>query len=560
MIRYLLDLCLPSADKSTRYINKLGPMLKEAASKRASIPTIHTFGFGYQIRSELMQSIAEVGKGSYAFIPDAGMIGTAFVHSVANLYTTAGTSASLEIQLSRDIALESTGGMTLVQGERGHLLELGNIQYGQSRDLVFMCPAPTRGDTVITATLNYRVADGSARGFQAHATFSDRPTLPQHLIHYHMHRAQICEFLSTLFQLKKNGEHTAVKGKDALADAQNRLGNIVKAIQSSPFEATLEVRALLDDLVGDEPYGQVSKALISTKDRNYWQKWGRHYLPSLLHAHQRQMCNTFKDPGPLLYGKDSPLFVQCRTELDAAFDSLPAPKPSLPPRIVYSYDPFGMVTGSRVVGHKQVSMARYNSSSAPCFEGNCLVKMGDGDSKPIKSLQPGMLVWTPTGARAVAAILRTRIRGQKQKLCRIGELLVTPWHPIKHDGHWVFPDQVATRSVSFKGSVYSILLTPFRYPSGHAVEIGGQVCVTLGHGLVSQSQSKDDVRAHPFFGSYRRVALASLRLPMDKNQHLRCGGLVRTAKTGLACGFAPPMAAKRVARGLGKSLRVRCLV
>lgn len=39
--------------------------------------TIHTFGFGYDIRSGLLKSIAEVSGGNYSFIPDAGMIGTA---------------------------------------------------------------------------------------------------------------------------------------------------------------------------------------------------------------------------------------------------------------------------------------------------------------------------------------------------------------------------------------------------------------------------------------------------------------------------------------------------
>jgi hypothetical protein len=36
--------------------------------------TINTFGFGYEIRSGLLKSIAEAGNGNYAFIPDAGMI------------------------------------------------------------------------------------------------------------------------------------------------------------------------------------------------------------------------------------------------------------------------------------------------------------------------------------------------------------------------------------------------------------------------------------------------------------------------------------------------------
>ncbi|KAJ9615023.1 hypothetical protein H2200_001097 [Cladophialophora chaetospira] len=539
------------------YVKKLTPLLEDAAIKRAPIPTIHTFGFGYHIESNLMHSIAEVGKGNYSFIPDAGMIGTAFVHSVANLYTTMGTSASVEIELPKGRNLAATGGMTLKQGDRGHTLELGNIQYGQSRDLVFLCPNGIQEDTGISATLNYTLANGTSHQVQTQAMFSDAPALPQNLIHYHMHRAQICDLLASLFPLKENGEHMEIKHKTAIDDAQSRLKALIWTVQSSPFAATSEVQALLDDLTGDEPHGQISKALMSTTEKNYWHKWGRHYLPSLLHAHQRQICNTFKDPGPLLYGKDSPLFVKCRTELDAAFDNLPAPKPSRPRRVEYTYNSRGAVTGTRTVAHKNITMSSYNSSTAPCFEGNCLVTMGDGNRLPIKSLKPGMSVWTPMGSRAIAAILKTRVRGEQQKLCRVGELLVTPWHPIKHNGRWVFPRQVAKRSLSFSGSVYSILLAPFGHADGHAIKIGGQICVTLGHGLVTRS--KNDIRSHQFFGNYGRVALAALRLPLDRNQHLRCGGMMRDAKTGLACGFARPDVARTVKRTLRVGTKTRCL-
>lgn len=58
------------------YVAKLDPILTKAESESRTLPTIHTFGFGYQMRSGLMQSIAEVGNGSYSFISDAGMIGT----------------------------------------------------------------------------------------------------------------------------------------------------------------------------------------------------------------------------------------------------------------------------------------------------------------------------------------------------------------------------------------------------------------------------------------------------------------------------------------------------
>ena len=47
------------------------PMLRSMEPLPA---TIHTFGFGYELRSGLLKSIAEVGGGNYSFIPDAGML------------------------------------------------------------------------------------------------------------------------------------------------------------------------------------------------------------------------------------------------------------------------------------------------------------------------------------------------------------------------------------------------------------------------------------------------------------------------------------------------------
>lgn len=57
------------------YVPKLQEVLKSHEEEKSVVPSIHTFGFGYDIRSGLLQSISEVGAGTYAFIPDPGMIG-----------------------------------------------------------------------------------------------------------------------------------------------------------------------------------------------------------------------------------------------------------------------------------------------------------------------------------------------------------------------------------------------------------------------------------------------------------------------------------------------------
>ncbi|KEF63395.1 uncharacterized protein A1O9_01372 [Exophiala aquamarina CBS 119918] len=547
------------------YANSLRPMLEKMAKETegSCVPTIHTFGFGYTIRSDLMSSIAEVGNGSYAFIPDAGMIGTVFVHAVANLFTTFAHSATVELKtlnhkFFQHQAMSVPAGLATEKNEKNKLiLQLGNIQYGQSRDIWIQCPKITQ-NAVVSAVLNFKCPGGASQGFQAQAHFSEEIDLPQEKIEYQRYRSGICTFLSSLFPLKDNGEHSTISGEGkAFQQAQKNLDALVARIKACPVQGD-GVKSLIADLVGDEPAGQISKAMISNQKEQFWIRWGRHYLPSLLHAHQRQMCNTFKDPGPLLYGKDSPLFIQCRDELDAAFDSLPAPKPSLPPPMVTSIDSHGNVVRKQGK-HKMVHMSRYNSSSNPCFEGNCKVTLADRSEIPVKTLRPGMQVWTPMGGRQVVAVLKTNIRRNSQKLCQVGDLLVTPWHPFKHQGQWVFPAQVADRTVGFRGSVYSVLLTPSRQPDAHAIEVSGQVCVTLGHGIM---KSPNDARAHGFFGNYRRVAISLSRLNADRNGHLRCVGLQRDDRTGLACGFVRPAihrALSSKALNIGQTeMRVAC--
>jgi hypothetical protein len=76
------------------------------------------------------------------------------------------------------------------------------------------------------------------------------------------------------------------------------------------------VKALFEDV-----NGQVSEAVSCIE---FFLKWGRHYLPSLMFAHQLQLCNNFKDPGVQFYGGS--LFEDLRDMADDIFCKLPPPK------------------------------------------------------------------------------------------------------------------------------------------------------------------------------------------------------------------------------------------
>jgi hypothetical protein len=497
--------------------------------------TLHTFGFGYSLRSGLLKSIAEIGGGNYAFIPDAGMIGTVFVHAVANLQATYATNATLTLTYKAPLQLEETTGASVIQeqpdvdeedGTTQLRISLGNLQYGQSRDIYLavktapqgsgpssdpkMGTASIEASPTIYGSLSYSRMKAPVFECTAQASILKPTTLPAAEIAYNQSRSQICTFLSSLFPLRSDGEHEYIKS--ITDEKKQELRHLIDNLPSRAF-ADGKNRSLVEDLHAPEPNGQISIALVRD---DYYFKWGVHYLPSVLNAHTRQICNSFKDSGPLQYGKDSPLFIQCRDRLDNAFDRLPAPSPS-------------NFTTYRGV----VNMSIYNNASGACFAGSTPVKLASGQSVPIRRLRRGMAVQTPLGSRRVAAVLKTPVR--REVMCKIGDMLATPWHPVSVNGgkSYVFPATLVERPVRYTGAIFSVMLQRDRNADAHAISVGsgGVWGVTLGHGLTVGR----DVRAHAFFGSYAAVGKALQRLGVRKYGLVVGGGVIR--RGGRVCGF-----------------------
>jgi hypothetical protein len=99
------------------------------------------------------------------------------------------------------------------------------------------------------------------------------------------------------------------------------------------------------------------------------------------------------------------------------------------------------------------SMRSYNRNSAPCFDGSCLIKMGDGTLIPVHSLKKGLVL---DGGSKIVCVVKTVSKDGYQDLCQIeGGLLITPWHPIKNNGQWVFPQDLVQPKLRACPSVYS---------------------------------------------------------------------------------------------------------
>ncbi|KAM3559624.1 hypothetical protein ARSEF4850_004047 [Beauveria asiatica] len=487
--------------------NHMCPPAGYTPELRAKLPlpaTIYTFGFGYQLRSGLLKYIAEIGSGNYSFIPDAGMIGTVFVHAVANLQNTYATEATLQLRYSSNMQIQEAMGTSVLSSPPGPFIKstqqglqleipLGNIQYGQSRDIflrfhsphiVKLCCMDPGPLPIVEATIKYKLVLDNDTGDFASITVThdllETSSIPEELVAYHESRAQICSFLSTFFAIEK-------------------------------------------------PEGQISIALH--EDTNFFQTWGQHYLPSLLNAHTRQVCNSFKDPRPLQYGRDSPLFIACRDRLDEDFDNLPPPEPSRHKRMAREQ---GLSTVVLAASSTPVSMSSYRNACGVCFAGSTLVQLASGRAVEMRRLRRGMKLQTPLGSRKVAAVLRTPVKDET--LCRVGAVLVTPWHPVSRDAKvWTFPAYAADGAVRYTGAVYSVMLQRDRSPDAHALRLdGGLWGVTLGHGVTSGG---GDARAHAFFGDYAAVSKALLGLRVGSRGEFIGGGVARDTQSGLVCSF-----------------------
>lgn len=533
-------------------------MLRRYTEEKSFSAAIHTFAFGYAADSALLSEIAEETGGLYAFIPDATLVGTVFISTLANLFTTLATDATLRVELSALSALSAPwegpsgyeghdGRSSLGRlGSLGSLgprrrrtddprvieVHLGALHQEQTRVVVLSCARPVR--VVLRYTARGKITESTWSAESAESTESaesaesEEPNEPNEPKEPTESETAVRMRLEWARQSAASCIRTCVAlGRgNRLSDARDEL----RALCVDP-DIAASLRADLE--------GQVAEALSSTA---HFSRWGQHYLPSLAAAHTYQVSNNCKDAGVLEYG--GKVFRELRGNAEDVFCSLPPPVAGplsyrMQPRQV-PHGPQQMIA-SPASAAGPLDMSRYYDMSGSCFAGACLVAMHDGARTRVDEVRKGDKV---LGGREVACVVRTDASaGLPGSLVKLGALLVTAWHPIRGpDAGWVFPIAVAGATVvPHDGAVYNFVLGGLDGPDGldgvdgHEMTIEGVVCVTLGHGL------DGPVVAHPYYGTERVVE--DLRRMRGWDEGLvRLAGTVRSeagcsAGGGLVCGL-----------------------
>ena len=133
----------------------------------------------------------------------------------------------------------------------------------------------------------------------------------------------------------------------------------------------------------------------------------------------------------------------------------------------------------------------YLNRNGGCFHGSCKVLMGDGSYKKVKHIVRGDTVMTfDRKCVKVMGIMITKFPEGKTKLVKIGDLLITPFHPILFDNNWYFPKDIIKPMPYECTEVYT-----FAVESNHIILVNSVPCVCLGHNF------KGPIIEHNFFGT-----------------------------------------------------------
>lgn len=131
-----------------------------------------------------------------------------------------------------------------------------------------------------------------------------------------------------------------------------------------------------------------------------------------------------------------------------------------------------------------------------CFSGNNTIIMANGTVKLVKNLVKGDRIATPSGkGAAIRCVVRTSTFEGKTDMCLLnGGLTITPGHPVKLQGEWVYPRDIVNRQLVNIDAFYNLVVD-----QDHIAIVNGVELILLGHGYT------DGILKHSYLGTQRVI-------------------------------------------------------
>ena len=439
---------------------------------------INCYGFGYDLDSPLLDNISKMtGGDGYAFIPDSSLLGTVFIHGIANFLTTATTNVQLNVSLKRDICF--------MNNKQEKTIMINSLKYGQNKDFIFEIDGDDEADDFAVAILTFK--DKQICSDEVNVADTD---------HFYdtLYRLKGIDIMNQCYQLQKFNEKEQVK------QLINPFIDILKR-QTSEF-----IRDMTIDFEG-----QVKEALNMTSQgtrEDWYSRWGKHYLLSLVSAYQNQLCVNFKDKGIRHFG--GTLFETLRDTVSDIFDDQPPPKIDVVQHTSYrggttrgttrgGQYPDADADGASAPAPAPVSMSSYNNAIGGCCSHNSMIMDDNGIYTSVKSLKKGDKIMTfdemgNSVPSEIECVIKTLCPSGILKMISVDDLEITDYHPIMKDGSWVFPLDVGEHALITTPYIYSFIVK-----NRMSVKIDEYIYATWGHELTGP------VIGHEYFGTEKVI-------------------------------------------------------
>ncbi|KAL0223828.1 hypothetical protein P9112_003218 [Eukaryota sp. TZLM1-RC] len=530
--------------------------VSKMVSKTPNIATLSCIGFGYDLDIQHLLRIANHCNGIYGFIPDASMVGTVFINYLCNALATHiwGCNVVLIIYDSNaesEVRLEQS--VPFLQG-------------GIAKNVAFKLPSDSSHilnisviDPRTEATL-LNVDDPETN--DAAAVQKHRISLVECLESLHNDPSRNPEVVNQVAQSLKNSpeaDDPLVQG--FIGDLE---GEVVKAVEQDNFERWgqyylpalagahrlqycanfrdpgvqlyasplfNEIKSVADEIFCNleppEPSAASYARMLTVQPRNSRSPQAVHSMPRQPRRQPTHSTNFNFGMSPMVLGAPSDDCEHTAPPVFPSFGQMPLQCRSSMPDIINvicdedsDEDCVMQCTAPNTEASRSRSMRSYYDTSGVCFAGECLVDTANG-LKRVDELKKGSVL---SNGSTVVCVVKSVCKKQTE-LVSIGELMITPYHPLLIDGDWKFPIGIAESKVMDVDYVYNFVLD-----SNHTMTVSGFECVTLGHGLFV-----NEVVSHEYFGDRVVDDLRSMR--GFENGIVSVEGVERNVSDGRICGL-----------------------
>jgi len=389
---------------------------------------LNTFGFSYNINSQLLKEIADNYNGIFGFIPECSMVGTVFINFLANLLITHLINVKMTVTYIDDTT---------------ETINTGSILHGSSRDFIL-----DKNIKSVDLYYNNKKIDYSLMPYEYN----------NDIITNNKTRITIVKMIKDYYLIENSN---LIKVIDDYYSQLNKDNGLLNE----------HIKNYIKDYINpDNSSAQIKMAI---ENKNYYHKWGKHYLISLMYGYEKQMCINFKDYG--VQNFLTSIFENVRNKIENIFCNISPPVPKIIRK-----------TTTRIN-----SMENYYRSDSVCFDGEGSVYMANNTTKLVKELKKDDEILTMNNKFAkIVCVIKQNINSIVD-VCYVNGMYITPYHPIYIYNRWFFPISHFKVEKKFIKTIYNIVLD-----NHHTILINFIPVITLGHDL-----KYNNVTRHEYFGS-----------------------------------------------------------